>query len=47
MIKGDHESIFFNRGNNHRLWNVGREVSLQKGFVSGTEEFCKLGEVCL
>lgn len=47
MIKGDHGSIFFNRGNNHGLRNVGREMSLQKGFVSGTEEFCKLGELCL
>lgn len=33
MTKGDHEIIFFNRGNNHGLRNVGREMSLQKGFV--------------
>lgn len=47
MIKGDRKSIFFNRGNDRGLRNVGREMSLQEGLVSGTEEVCKLGELCL
>lgn len=44
MIKGDFESILFNRDNDLGFQNVGRKMSLRERPVSEAEEVCKLRE---